>query len=131
MTCDEPDVLALVAELIRLMQAPAADGDFDVVRLKHAQAGNVARVLDEAFNAGRSDRGRFGGGPMMPGNERIRVVADPATNSLLIKASPLDTLTIRSLLSRALDIPEARVPPDEGALPPAGFPTVPKRSAPK
>jgi general secretion pathway protein D len=36
--------------------------------------------------------------------ERIRVVADPATNSLLIKASPLDLLTIRNLLGKAIDV---------------------------
>jgi type II secretory pathway component GspD/PulD (secretin) len=35
--------------------------------------------------------------------ERIRVVADPATNSLLVRATPLDMLTIRSLLTKALD----------------------------
>ncbi len=35
--------------------------------------------------------------------ERIRVVADPATNSLLVRATPLDMLTVRSLLTKALD----------------------------
>src|SRR5207253_474818 len=43
----------------------------------------------------------LGGGGQMPKGarpERIRVVADPSTNQLLIKASPLDILTIRELL---------------------------------
>jgi hypothetical protein len=41
----------------------------------------------------------------MPGarEDRIRVVADPATNALLIKASPLDMLTIRKLVEKQLD----------------------------
>jgi type II secretory pathway component GspD/PulD (secretin) len=38
-------------------------------------------------------------------------VADPATNSLLVKASPLDTLLIRQLLQEALDTPR-----DEAAV---------------
>lgn len=41
-----------------------------------------------------------------PRVERIRVVADTSTNSLLVKATPLDMLTIRSLLDRALDVGE-------------------------
>src|SRR4029077_13356942 len=35
--------------------------------------------------------------------ERIRVVADPASNALLVQASPLDLLTIRNLLAKQLD----------------------------
>ena len=33
--------------------------------------------------------------------EVIRVVADPTTNTLLVRASPLDMLRIRRLLSKA------------------------------
>jgi type II secretion system protein D len=50
-----------------------------------------------------------GGGGQLPKTtrqDRIRVVADPATNQLLIKASPLDILTIRELLGKALDTGE-------------------------
>ena len=39
--------------------------------------------------------------------ERVRIVAEPITNTLLVQARPLDVLTIRNLLSKALDIPEA------------------------
>jgi hypothetical protein len=45
--------------------------------------------------------GRTGAG--QPREDRIRVVADPSINALLVNASPLDMLTIRSLLRRALD----------------------------
>src|SRR5262249_27910570 len=41
--------------------------------------------------------------PTTPTPDRIRVVADPTSNSLLVQASPLDLLTIRSLLDRAID----------------------------
>src|SRR5262249_39051612 len=51
--------------------------------------------------------GRFGGQnaapPANPQPARIRVVADPGTNSLLVRASPLDMLTIRRLLEKAID----------------------------
>jgi general secretion pathway protein D len=50
-----------------------------------------------------------GGGAKLPTNpkeDRIRVVADPATNQLLVKASPLDLVTIRALLKDALDTDE-------------------------
>src|SRR5262249_26884727 len=38
-----------------------------------------------------------------PRKEAIRVVADPGSNSLLVRASPLDMLTIRRLLEKAID----------------------------
>ena len=34
---------------------------------------------------------------------RIRVVAEPTTNSLLVRAKPLDMLTIRRLVTQTLD----------------------------
>lgn len=107
---DDAQALALTAELFRLLTATPGDPDFEVVRLKYALARNVAHVLDEAFNGS----GGKGGGPAMPRSERVRIVADPATNSLLIKASPLDTLTIRRLLTSALDIEGAGDAPDQG-----------------
>jgi type II secretory pathway component GspD/PulD (secretin) len=74
-----------------LTQTRGGDGDFQVVRLKNASAVQVAQALDELFNGAKRTK------------ERIRVVADPNTNSLLIKASPIDLVTIRSLLSKAID----------------------------
>jgi type II secretory pathway component GspD/PulD (secretin) len=44
--------------------------------------------------------------PRDPQKDKVRIVADPGTNSLLIKASPLDLLTIRSLLAKAIDVDE-------------------------
>src|SRR5439155_23237288 len=37
---------------------------------------------------------------------KVRVVADPGSNSLLVKASPLDLLTIERLLHDAIDAPD-------------------------
>src|SRR5262249_19668712 len=87
-------------------------------------ATEAAKVLDEAFNGTRPANqqqqggpgggfgffGRFGGqgaaAPQNPTPNRVRVVADPGTNSLLVKASPLDMLTIRRLLEKAIDSTE-------------------------
>jgi type II secretory pathway component GspD/PulD (secretin) len=125
-----------VQELIRLYTRSYSldSGDFEVLKLKHASAVEVAKVLDAAFNGTKTDQQQqqqqqlqpfnfpqFGGGAGAGGagaaaraggriaaaaanaaaaKERIRVVADTATNSLLVKASPLDMLTIRGLLTR-------------------------------
>ena len=119
-TTDDPPAMALVVELTRLLQAPAGEGDFEVIRLKYARAGDIAQVLDDVFNGSRPAKSGLGANrenTMGPGAglaraERVRVVAAPNTNTLLIKAGPLDVITIRNLLSKALDIPEAATMPD-------------------
>jgi type II secretory pathway component GspD/PulD (secretin) len=109
---DDRQAMALVADLLELLKTARADGDFEVIRLRHARAAHVAQVLDEAFNGPAPARGGFGGpgkGGAGPGRlERIRVIAEPVTNSVLVKASVLDMLSIRRLLNRSLDSLEAR-----------------------
>jgi type II secretory pathway component GspD/PulD (secretin) len=101
--CEDPQALALAQELVRMLTSTGdADGKYEVIKLRHASAADIAVVLEKAFN-----------GPGKGTRERVLIVADPATNSLLIKASPLDLLTVRRLLSSALDAEEA----DAAALP--------------
>lgn len=113
---DDPQALALAQEIVRMLtQSPGGDGDFEIIRLKNASAAEAAKVLDEAFNGTKqavaqpmpAGFGRFGAAmaqaPITPAENRIRVVADPTTNSLLVRASPLDLLTIRRLLEKAID----------------------------
>src|SRR5262249_4226778 len=135
-TSDDPEALALVQELVRLLtQTEGGVGDFEVIKLKYANAVEAAKVLDELFNGtketkegmqprgrglflpGLSEITRFGGGLqefMKSGGggffggggariEKVRIVADPATNSLIVRGVPLDVLTIRSLLTRYID----------------------------
>lgn len=128
-TSNDPEALAMANALIRLAtETPAGEGDFEVIHLKNASAVEAAQVLDEAFNGrrqqsrgssdrgGDSDRGRGGSDffsrfrgssnvqtPTNPQENRIRVVADPNTNSLIVRASPLDMLTIRRLLEKGID----------------------------
>jgi len=118
-TSDDPDALKLVQEMVRLLtQTPGGEGDFEVIKLKNASATDAAKVLDEAFNGTKPTTGqqnpgfpgffnRFGNqGAQPPANpqpNRLRVVADPGTNSLLVRASPLDMMTVRRLLEKAID----------------------------
>jgi type II secretion system protein D len=118
-TSDDPEALRLVQELIRLYTEPSsAEGEFEVIKLENANAADVAKILDEAYNGVKSQPtqqvgfpgffNQFGGrnampAPSTPSTTRIRVVADPATNSLLVRASPLDMLSIRRLIEKNLD----------------------------
>jgi type II secretion system protein D len=155
---EDPEAMKLMTELIRLIvNTPAGDGDFEVIRLKHSSAVSAAAVLDAIFNGtqkalpgggqqgggaqaaggkggkggkggaaggfdpnmmgGGQDVGGFGGnlGQVLPGvgngaqlprgaqPERIRVVADPQTNSIIVKANLIDLLTIYELLGKSID----------------------------
>ena len=72
---DDPELMALAVEIVRiLLNTDARQSDFEVIRLKHRNAAEVSKVLDETFN-GFAKR-----------VERVRIIADPATNSLLIRA---------------------------------------------
>ena len=126
-TSEDPEAIATVQGLIRLlMNTEAGPTDFEVIRLKYSNAVEVAKIIDEAFN-GKSQGGRgSGGGPPggggLPGmilgsmtggmlgggggaqrTEVVRIVADPSTNSLLVKAKPLDMLSIRGLIARQFE----------------------------
>jgi type II secretory pathway component GspD/PulD (secretin) len=92
--CDDPEALALVLELVRLVtRSSAEEGGFEVIQLRFSKAPAVARLLEETFN---------GPGPNKQ-SKRVRIVADAATNSLLVKAGALDLFTIKRLLTNALD----------------------------
>ena len=124
MSCEDTEALALANEIVRVMtQSPAGDGDYEIIRLRNASAAQVAKILDEAFNGPAQGSGQQGGGglggalggrfggllslagvaPSQTSPNRIRVVADPASNTLLVRANPLDMLSIKSLLEKALD----------------------------
>jgi len=129
MASDDPDMLALAAQIINLYRKSPGKGDFTVIKLRNVTAVDAARALEEAFNGktqqggGRGGRGGGGAGGLLGGmmggmiggmlgggmgggsaeEDRIRVVAYPATNSLLVRATPLDMLLVRRLLADALD----------------------------
>ncbi len=128
---DDPEALDVLQQMIRiLVNTEAGPGDFVVLRLHNADAVTVAKILDEAFNGKAGGGGGGGGGNRGPGGggglnipnilgsvlggggggapagrvENIRVVADAGTNSLLVRAKPVDLMTIRRLLANSLDV---------------------------
>src|SRR3954452_25099189 len=62
---EDPAALALTQELVRLLTSTSATGDFEVIRLKNADATSAAKVLDEVFNGKQQGQqpqfGGFGG----------------------------------------------------------------------
>ncbi len=110
LSSDDPEALALAKELVRLANRAPGQGDFEVIRLRHANAAAIAQTLDEIFNGPRAGEGKAfpgtKGGPPRREN-RVRIVPEPVTNTLLVRASPLDLMTIRRLLERSLDSVDA------------------------
>lgn len=125
---DDPKALDTAAALLRIALSDLTKVDetlMKVVPLKYISAEDAARELTEIFNGpqqqNQQQRGGFGGGgglnplallglggggaaPANPQANRIRVVAEKASNSLIIvKATPLDALLIERLLSSVID----------------------------
>jgi general secretion pathway protein D len=109
---DDPKAMALIQSLVRLYtKNPEGKGDFEVIVLKYADATEAAQALDEVFNGSQQEReqnartSRFsrGSSSTPPEPPRIRVVAYPPNNSILVQASPLDMLTVRHLLETTID----------------------------
>ncbi len=128
-----PDDVQLAAEIMNLYltgQGEKATERYEVIRLKNVAAEEAAKVINEIFNGPtqqqQQQRGGGGGGgglslnplallglggggaaPADPKAGRIKVVAEKASNSLIIvKASELDMVTIRGLLKNAIDSSE-------------------------
>lgn len=97
--CDDPETLAIAQAAINMMIHPSNGRAMHVLKLQYAKATDAARMLDEVFGDPRS---RAAQGARDP--DGIRIVADPATNSLLIRATTLEYLDIRRLIEQSIDI---------------------------
>ncbi|HVK19290.1 MAG TPA: secretin N-terminal domain-containing protein, partial [Fimbriiglobus sp.] len=132
------EALARMARII-LQSGDKAVERYDVIRLKNVTAEDAARTVHEVFNGppqqnqpqqrGGQQGGRGGFNPLAmlaqfagagaqapndPTAGRVRVVAEKTSNSLIVvKASPLDMLTIRKLLEKAID---SDAPPEGGVM---------------
>jgi type II secretory pathway component GspD/PulD (secretin) len=94
-TSDDPEALELVGQIVRILLTTEASAcDFKIYRLKHAKAVNFAKLIEKAFNDPATKQG----------DRRVRVIADPQSNSLLLRATPIDRLVIQRLM-RDLDVP--------------------------
>jgi hypothetical protein len=68
----------------------AAPIEFEIIRLKNANASQAANLL----------RGPFGGNGGMFGSPTIKIIEDPRTNSLLVSAEPKEMIRIRTILTK-------------------------------
>ena len=102
----DSEALRMIEELAQsLTEIPDPDqGEFTIFYLENANAPDVAKALDEAFN-GR-DRSRNRSGPDRSRRsriERVRVIADEAANALVVRASPVDLLNVKRLIDSLED----------------------------
>ena len=111
-TCKDPDALQLIRELYRLLQTPAGEGDYDVIKLKYARAADAAKTLDMAFNGTKPDNNRNRSPwwfddyrrPEKEKEPRLRVVPDSNVNSLWVQANPLDMILVHKLVKDTIDV---------------------------
>jgi len=102
-----PQLIHEVAGVVaRLDVQPEHDsGSLQVRYLKHANAEDVAKVLNELIGRQGGAAGQSGK-PLFAGD--VKIVADPATNALLITADPADIQSVDRIIDK-LDIRRLQV----------------------
>jgi general secretion pathway protein D len=102
----EDDTLK-IRQLVALLdrEPPRGEGDIRVCYLQHANAEDLTEVLTTlpSKEGGEAEKGKL---PMI--SKEARIVADKATNSLVIMASKDDYLVLEEVI-RKLDIPRLMV----------------------
>jgi len=102
--------LTRVRSLVEQLDVAAPPGrqEVNVVYLKHAEAEELAKVLNQIAAAIKKRTAAAKAGRGAAGKEKIQVTADKATNSLLITASPEDFQTMKIVIAK-LDIARRQV----------------------
>ena len=102
----EDDTLRL-KKLIRLLdkEIPRGEGDIHVYYLQNADAEDLVKVLT-ALPSEEKKQAAKGKAPVI--SKEVQIVADKATNSLVIKAKKHDYLVIEDIIEK-LDIPRTMV----------------------
>jgi beta-lactamase regulating signal transducer with metallopeptidase domain len=92
-TSDDPQAISLVQDLSRLLTATwPGEGNLEIFRLKHAKASDVVKRIDVLFSNSKANP------------NGIRVVADPTTNALIVRANPHNMEQVRGLVEKLIDI---------------------------
>ncbi len=92
--------LERIAKIIAALDSPVS-GEFEVIALRHALAGDVAAAVTRLLD----DTQRGGAAVAVDPGQRVTVLADPRTNALTVRAaSPARLNLARSLIAR-LDQP--------------------------
>jgi len=101
-----PNETRKIKELIKRLDVPTptGKGNVHVYYLEHADAEELAKVLTD-ISGGKSAKAK-GEKPIMASS--VKIVADKATNSLVITADPSDYQTLLQVIKK-LDIPRHQV----------------------
>ena len=96
-----------IRKLVKLLdkEAPRGQGDIHVFYLQHANAEELTKVLT-AIPSKKTEEKNKGKAPIL--SKEARIVADQATNSLVIMADPDDYLVLEEVIQK-LDIPRMMV----------------------
>jgi general secretion pathway protein D len=96
---DYADNLQRIARIIASIDGPYS-GDLEVVPLEHALAVDLAAILARML-----DEGNRGTGAAVDAGQRLSVMADPRTNSLLLRTPSKARLNLAKALIAKLDQP--------------------------
>lgn len=96
---DYADNLQRIARIIASIDGPYS-GDLEVVPLEHALAVDLAAILGRML-----DEGNRGTGAAVDAGQRLSVMADPRTNSLLLRTPSKARLNLAKALIARLDQP--------------------------
>ena len=101
------DDAAKIRKLVKLLdkEAPRGQGDIHVYYLQHANAEDLTKVLTAIPSKKTSEKNK-GKAPIL--SKEARIVADQATNSLVIMADQDDYLVLEQVIQK-LDIPRMMV----------------------
>lgn len=105
---DYETIIKLVDKLD--VEAPSGTGRVNIYYLQNAVAEEAVAVLNEFITGIKTQKQKKGGqgAIRLPTETDIKIVADKATNSLIINAAPEDYEQIKSVIEK-LDIPRSQV----------------------
>lgn len=98
---DYADNLKRLAKIIAALDAPAA-ADLDVIPVRYAIASDLAAMINKLMDASGGTGGAAGGGG---DTGRVNVLADPRTNSLVLRAPSQARANLAKSLIAKLDQP--------------------------
>ncbi len=100
---DYADNLERIARIIQSVDVP--QGDLQVIELKHAAAVDLAETVSQLLNETGSGKAAAAG--QVDASQRVTVVPEPRSNSLLVRADNPARITALRQLVNALDKPGA------------------------
>ncbi len=103
---DYDTIIKLVQKLD--VEAPEGKGRINIYYLQNAVADEIVTVVQEFITGIKQEKEAAPGQPKLPTETDIKIVADKATNSLIINADPEDYEQIKGVIQK-LDIPRSQV----------------------